>query len=146
MSVCRTPFACPNSVAWTDRAGGGFIPATVIVIRVVIANLPGVDHLARIPATMSADPNSNDSNNSPPPPDETPPPIDQGTSADSSSKRSAPPDPDRPANEDARKSLLGKRFAAALVDGLIGGGLILALGAFHPALGSLGCALYPESS
>ncbi len=56
---------------------------------------------------------------------------------------SALPDPPRPANEDARKTLLGKRFAAALVDGLVCAVIIGTLGFWvHHALGSLGSALY----
>jgi uncharacterized RDD family membrane protein YckC len=50
--------------------------------------------------------------------------------------------PERPATEDARKSLLGKRFAAALIDGIIGVVILLVFGWIHDSLGALACALY----
>lgn len=43
----------------------------------------------------------------------------------------------RPANEDARRALLGKRFAAAIVDGLVGIIFVIAFGWIHASLGAL---------
>lgn len=52
----------------------------------------------------------------------------------------SPPPP--PINEDGRKALLGKRFAAALIDGLICLVIVAAFGIIHQRLGALAGALY----
>ena len=47
-----------------------------------------------------------------------------------------------PSAEDARKALLGKRFGAALIDGLVCFVLMFALGVIHPLVGVLGAGIY----
>ena len=52
------------------------------------------------------------------------------------------PTPAPPLNEDARRTLIGKRFTAALIDGVLGIA-ILGLGGFiHERVGLVLCALY----
>lgn len=72
-----------------------------------------------------------------PPPEET---------AGSPPKSGASPHvylPPRPATDDARKTLLGKRFAAALIDGIVAGVItILLWGLLHESVGLLAGSLY----
>ncbi|MDA7613696.1 RDD family protein [Verrucomicrobiales bacterium] len=50
--------------------------------------------------------------------------------------------PPPPINEDARKTLLGKRFTAALIDGFICLVIVAAFGIIHQRIGALAGALY----
>lgn len=50
--------------------------------------------------------------------------------------------PPQPVTEDARKILLGKRFAAALIDGFICLVIVAAFGIIHQRIGALAGALY----
>lgn len=47
-----------------------------------------------------------------------------------------------PSTEDERKTLLGKRFTAALIDAVIGGVILALVSIVHPSLGALACCLY----
>lgn len=47
-----------------------------------------------------------------------------------------------PLTEDARKTLLGKRFTAALIDAFVAGVILALVSIIHHRLGALACGLY----